>query len=82
MTGVGAGSRDSTDRGKRNAKRSGLLRILPMLGERPRVCSLCGHIFKGNGWDGVDPHYKARHERDTGIEYEQWWSSICPGHTG
>ena len=50
--------------------------------ERPRVCPLCGHIFAGKGWDGIDAHYKSKHGRDTGIEYEQWWFSICPGHTG
>ena len=25
--------------------------------------------FKGEGWGGIDAHYKSKHERDTGIEY-------------
>ena len=48
--------------------------------ERPRVCPLCCHIFRGNGWDGVDGHYKSKHERDTEKKYKEWWSSICLDH--
>ena len=37
----------------------------------PRICPIpgCGHVFTGNGWDGIDPHYKHRHEAQTGIPY-------------
>ncbi len=27
-----------------------------------RVCPECKHVFRGNGWDGIDAHWKARHE--------------------
>ncbi len=25
-----------------------------------RVCPECGHIFQGNGWDGIDAHWRAK----------------------
>lgn len=46
----------------------------------PRRCPICNHIFKGNGWDGIDAHYKAKHEKDTGVPYHVWWSQICTDH--
>lgn len=46
----------------------------------PRICPICGHIFKGNGWDGIDAHYKARHEKETGELYKDWWSRMCDDH--
>ncbi len=27
-----------------------------------RVCPECSHIFQGNGWDGIDAHWRAKHE--------------------
>ena len=27
-----------------------------------KVCPECGHVFKGNGWDGIDAHWRAKHE--------------------
>ncbi len=27
-----------------------------------RECPECGHAFQGKGWDGIDAHWKARHE--------------------
>jgi hypothetical protein len=29
---------------------------------RAKVCPECGHTFRGNGWDGLDAHWKAKHE--------------------
>jgi hypothetical protein len=29
--------------------------------KEPKVCPECGHIFQGNGWDGIDAHWKAKH---------------------
>ncbi|MDB5660880.1 MAG: hypothetical protein JWS10_3495 [Cypionkella sp.] len=26
-----------------------------------KVCPECGHVFKGNGWDGIDAHWKSKH---------------------
>ena len=58
----------------------------PLLGrsfERPRVCPVCGHEFRGNGWDGVDAHYRRKtdsHEQATGLSYTKWWELICADH--
>lgn len=39
-----------------------------------KVCPECGHEFKGNGWDGIDAHWKAKH---SGVmSYEQAWPLI------
>ena len=27
-----------------------------------KVCPECGYVFKGNGWDGIDAHWRAKHE--------------------
>jgi len=51
--------------------------------KRPRECPVCGHVFKGNGWDGIDAHYRQKknpHEKKTGLRYEDWWNRICPEH--
>jgi hypothetical protein len=29
--------------------------------KEPKVCPLCPHEFQGNGWDGIDAHWKAKH---------------------
>jgi hypothetical protein len=36
-----------------------------------KVCPECGHTFKGNGWDGIDAHWKSRHEAV--MPYEEAW---------
>ncbi len=47
----------------------------------PRICPICGHVFQGNGWDGIDAHYRAKHEnKDTYEPYEKWWSRMCEDH--
>src|SRR5262245_54869147 len=44
----------------------------------PRICPLCGHQFRSNGWDGVDAHWRSQHR---GImTYEQFWHSLCGEH--
>ena len=48
--------------------------------ERPRVCPECGHIFLGNGWDGIDAHWRAHHE--TNMSYECFWQTLCVNHGG
>jgi hypothetical protein len=46
----------------------------------PRICPLCGHQFQGNGWDGIDAHWRSQHQ---GImTYEQFWHSLCEAHRG
>lgn len=28
---------------------------------QPRPCPECDHVFQGNGWDGIDAHWRAKH---------------------
>jgi len=46
--------------------------------KRPRVCPECGHVFRGKGWDGIDAHWRAKHEQK--LPYERFWRSLCPRH--
>ena len=48
----------------------------PMSG--PRICPICQHVFQGNGWDGIDAHWRAKHE--TTMRYEEFWHSLCDEH--
>ena len=49
---------------------------LPTRGSR--ICPACGHEFRGNGWDGIDAHWRARH---ASIEsYEVFFASLCSEH--
>lgn len=42
-----------------------------------KVCPECGHTFKGNGWDGIDAHWRSKHE---GImPYEDAWPLLQSG---
>lgn len=51
---------------------------IPM--KKPHRCPACGHVFKGNGWDGVDAHWRAKH---AGLmPYEAFWNSLCDKHRG
>ena len=45
---------------------------------RPRLCPECGHGFQGNGWDGIDAHWRSKHE-DV-MPYEKFWASVCDRH--
>ncbi len=44
----------------------------------PRVCPECRHVFQGNGWDGIDSHWRARHEAI--VSYGSFWDSLCDRH--
>lgn len=46
----------------------------------PRVCPECMHVFQGNGWDGIDAHWRARHEMI--LPYKAFWDSMCSEHRG
>ena len=48
--------------------------------ELPRVCPECGHVFQGNGWDGIDAHWRAKHEQI--MPYQTFWAGLCPEHGG
>tara|TARA_R100000365_G_C2745102_1_gene73869 strand:- start:1186 stop:1440 length:255 start_codon:yes stop_codon:yes gene_type:complete len=42
-----------------------------------KVCPECGHVFKGNGWDGIDAHWRSKHE-DV-MSYEKVWPLLRAG---
>lgn len=46
-----------------------------------RECPVCDKVFQGNGWDGVDAHWKAKHE-PAAISYADFWAGIsaCARH--
>ena len=48
----------------------------------PRVCPIleCSHEFQGNGWDGLDAHWRAHHEGV--MTYEEFRNSLCEAHRG
>lgn len=47
--------------------------------ESRKVCPECGHVFRGNGWGGIDAHWRAKHERELNLAYEGAWPSIKAG---
>lgn len=49
-----------------------------MPSDLPRICPLCEHRFAGNGWDGIDAHWRARHGNI--MSYEQFWDALCENH--
>ena len=46
--------------------------------KRPRRCPICKHVFQGNGWDGIDAHWRAKHEDI--MSYKKFWKSLCSEH--
>ena len=41
------------------------------------ICPECGHVFRGSGWDGIDAHWKAKHDKV--VPYEEAWPLIKAG---
>ena len=46
-------------------------------GESQKACPECGHVFQGNGWDGVDAHWRSKHEDI--MPYEDAWPLLRDG---
>jgi hypothetical protein len=46
--------------------------------ELPRVCPECGHVFSGHGWDGIDAHWRSKHNRV--MPYEDFRAGLCHEH--
>ena len=46
-------------------------------GESRKVCPECGHVFQGNGWDGIDAHWRSKHEDI--MPYEEAWPLLRDG---
>lgn len=42
-----------------------------------KVCPECGHVFQGNGWDGIDAHWRSKHEDI--MPYERAWPLLRDG---
>jgi hypothetical protein len=42
-----------------------------------KVCPECDHVFQGNGWDGIDAHWRANH--DDRMPYDEAWPLIKSG---
>ena len=42
-----------------------------------KVCPECGYEFRGNGWDGIDAHWRGEHA--TIMRYEEAWPLISAG---
>ena len=47
------------------------------MAEANKVCPECGHEFKGNGWDGIDGHWRTKHAHI--MRYEEAWPLISAG---
>jgi len=43
-----------------------------------KICPACGHIFAGNGWDGIDAHWRSKHNAE--MAYETAWPLIRSGN--
>ena len=46
-------------------------------GAEVKICPVCGYRFKGRGWDGIDAHWRARHEAI--LPYERAWPLLRSG---
>ena len=44
-----------------------------------KICPLCGHVFRGRGWGGLDAHWRANHEAT--MPYKQAREIIKAGGT-
>jgi predicted DNA-binding protein len=43
-----------------------------------RICPECGHRFKGLGWEGIDAHWRAKHENV--MTFESAWELLRAGN--
>ena len=42
-----------------------------------KACPECWHVFQGNGWDGIDAHWRAKHEDI--MPYAEAWPLLRDG---
>ena len=47
------------------------------MAKHAKSCPECDHEFQGNGWTGIDSHWKAWHNRIR--RYEEAWELIRSG---
>ncbi|MCW6511402.1 hypothetical protein [Lichenifustis flavocetrariae] len=43
----------------------------------PKICPECRHAFQGSGWDGIDAHWKAKHDKV--MPYAEAWPMLKAG---
>ena len=53
-------------------------RLIDECERSPNVCPECGHRFQGQGWEGIDAHWRARHE-DV-MTFEHAWELLRTGN--
>lgn len=41
------------------------------MSKEPKECPECRHVFQGNGWEGIDAHWRAHHE-DVMLYKDAW----------
>ncbi len=75
---VGEYSTDLTPEGYaiESERERGSVQIYPAsaLEFAPKECPECGHVFQGNGWDGIDAHWRSKHENI--MPYEDAWPML------
>jgi hypothetical protein len=51
---------------------------MPKVKSDPKICPECDHEFRGNGWDGIDAHWRAKHSHI--MSYGEAWPLIQSGN--
>ena len=51
------------------------------IGIAEKSCPECLQVFNGNGWTGVDPHWKSERVGHLGVmPYDRFWNTLCSWH--
>ncbi len=50
---------------------------IPVVPYSSKVCPVCGHTFQGKGWEGIDAHWRAKHEDI--MPYGEAWPLLREG---
>jgi hypothetical protein len=41
-----------------------------------KQCPECGYVFQGNGWDGIDAHWRGKNGHEDVMPYRAAWGLI------
>lgn len=67
-----------TDRANNPPPQAITQKPVPKLGtDLLKTCPECGHAFQGSRWEGIDAHWKSKH--DHLMPYEKAWPLIRDG---
>jgi hypothetical protein len=47
--------------------------------EKPKVCPECPKVFQGNGWVGIDAHWRGKDGHEHIMPYAKAWPLIREG---